>query len=156
MKKQGCLPKRIVTDKLASYSTARRQVMLSVEHRSTPGIEQPSRKLACAAAETAAGDAAVPFASRAAALREILSAVEISLSLPAPNTQKFPFNCLASKRWHTESGHGIGEACVMPPAKPPYPPRLLILVARASTASAPHTSRFLLFQLTRLQSPKFD
>ena len=30
MKKQGCLPKRIVTDKLRSYGAARRQVMPTV------------------------------------------------------------------------------------------------------------------------------
>jgi putative transposase len=34
MKKQGCLPKRIVTDKLRSYGAARRQIMPAVEHRS--------------------------------------------------------------------------------------------------------------------------
>lgn len=34
MKKQGCLPKRIVTDELGSYGAARRQIMPAVEHRS--------------------------------------------------------------------------------------------------------------------------
>jgi len=34
MKKQGCLPKRIVTDNLRSYGAARRHVMPTVEHRS--------------------------------------------------------------------------------------------------------------------------
>ena len=38
MKKQGCLPKRIVTDKLRSYGAARRQVMPGVEHRSHKGL----------------------------------------------------------------------------------------------------------------------
>jgi putative transposase len=38
MKKQGCLPKRIVTDKLRSYAAARRQVMPAVEHRSHKGL----------------------------------------------------------------------------------------------------------------------
>lgn len=38
MKKQGCLPKRIVTDKLRSYGAARRQIMPSVEHRSHKGL----------------------------------------------------------------------------------------------------------------------
>ena len=33
MKKQGYLPKRIVTDTLRSYGAARHQVMLAVEHR---------------------------------------------------------------------------------------------------------------------------
>lgn len=38
MKKQGCLPKRIVTDKLRSYGAARRQIMPMVEHRSHKGL----------------------------------------------------------------------------------------------------------------------
>lgn len=38
MKKQGCLPKRIVTNKLRSYAAARRQVMPAVEHRSHKGL----------------------------------------------------------------------------------------------------------------------
>jgi len=38
MKKQGCLPKRIVTDKLGSYGAARRQIMPGVEHRSRKGL----------------------------------------------------------------------------------------------------------------------
>lgn len=38
MKKQGCFPKRIVTDKLRSYGAARRQIMFTVEHRSHKGL----------------------------------------------------------------------------------------------------------------------
>jgi putative transposase len=38
MKKQGCLPKRIVTDKLRSYGAARGQIMSAVEHRSHKGL----------------------------------------------------------------------------------------------------------------------
>jgi putative transposase len=38
MKKQGCPPKRIVTDKLRSYGAARRQVMPDIEHRSHKGL----------------------------------------------------------------------------------------------------------------------
>jgi putative transposase len=37
MKKQGCLPKRIVTDKFRSYAAARRQIMPTVEHQSDRG-----------------------------------------------------------------------------------------------------------------------
>tara|TARA_R110002020_G_scaffold343254_1_gene557564 strand:- start:2854 stop:3477 length:624 start_codon:yes stop_codon:yes gene_type:complete len=37
MKKQGGVPKRIVTDKLGSYGAARRQIMPAVEHRSYKG-----------------------------------------------------------------------------------------------------------------------
>ena len=38
MKKQGSLPKRIITDKLSSYGAARRQVVPRVEHRSHKGL----------------------------------------------------------------------------------------------------------------------
>ena len=38
VKQQGCLPKRIVTDKLRSYGAARRQVIPAVEHRSHKGL----------------------------------------------------------------------------------------------------------------------
>lgn len=38
MKKQGGVPKRIVTDKLGSYGAARRQIMPAVEHRSHKGL----------------------------------------------------------------------------------------------------------------------
>ena len=33
LRKQGCPPKRIVTDKLGSYAAAKRTVMPNVEHR---------------------------------------------------------------------------------------------------------------------------
>jgi putative transposase len=36
--KQGCRPKRIVTDKLGSYAVARQEVMPDVEHRSHEGL----------------------------------------------------------------------------------------------------------------------
>jgi putative transposase len=38
LKKQGAAPKRMITDKLRSYGTARRQVMPPVEHRSHKGL----------------------------------------------------------------------------------------------------------------------
>jgi putative transposase len=38
MKKQRCLPKRIVMDKLRFYGAARRQVMPAIEHRSHKGL----------------------------------------------------------------------------------------------------------------------
>jgi putative transposase len=38
LKKQGCPPKRMITDKLGSYAAARRQVMPEVEHRSHKGL----------------------------------------------------------------------------------------------------------------------
>jgi putative transposase len=38
LKKQGCPPRRMITDKLGSYTAARRQVMPAVEHRSPKGL----------------------------------------------------------------------------------------------------------------------
>ncbi|WP_425294120.1 IS6 family transposase [Mesorhizobium delmotii] len=38
LKKQGGTPKRMITDKLRSYTAARRQVMPNVEHRSHKGL----------------------------------------------------------------------------------------------------------------------
>ncbi|PVE21207.1 IS6 family transposase [Microvirga sp. KLBC 81] len=38
LKKQGCPPRRLITDKLGSYACARCQIMPSVEHRSHKGL----------------------------------------------------------------------------------------------------------------------
>jgi putative transposase len=38
LKKQGCPPRRLITDKLGSYAAARRQIMPEVEHRSHKGL----------------------------------------------------------------------------------------------------------------------
>src|SRR3712207_6504333 len=38
LRKQGCPPRRMITDKLGSYAAARRQVMPAVEHRSHKGL----------------------------------------------------------------------------------------------------------------------
>jgi putative transposase len=38
LKKQGCPPRRIITDKLGSYAAAQRQIMPEVEHRSHKGL----------------------------------------------------------------------------------------------------------------------
>jgi putative transposase len=38
LKKQGCPPKRLITDQLGSYAAARRQIMPRTEHRSHKGL----------------------------------------------------------------------------------------------------------------------
>jgi putative transposase len=38
LKKQGCPPRRLITDKLGCYATARRQIMPTIEHRSHKGL----------------------------------------------------------------------------------------------------------------------
>ena len=40
LRKQGCRPKRIVTDKLGSFAAATRTVMPDVEHRSHKGLNK--------------------------------------------------------------------------------------------------------------------
>lgn len=44
LKKQGFVPRAIVTDKLKSYVGANKQVMKNVEHRYSQGIEQHERE----------------------------------------------------------------------------------------------------------------
>lgn len=46
LKKQGEAPRVMVTDKLKSYAAAKKEILPTVEHRYSQGIEQPSRKLA--------------------------------------------------------------------------------------------------------------
>ena len=38
LKKQGCAPRRMITDKLGSYAAARRQIMPAIEHRAHKGL----------------------------------------------------------------------------------------------------------------------
>jgi putative transposase len=38
LRKQGCPPRRMITDKLGSYAAARRRIMPEVEHRSHKGL----------------------------------------------------------------------------------------------------------------------
>lgn len=38
LRKQGCPPRRMVTDKRGSYATARRQIMPTIEHRAHKGL----------------------------------------------------------------------------------------------------------------------
>jgi putative transposase len=40
LRKQGCPPRRIITDKLGSYAAAHRQIMPAVEHRSHKGLNK--------------------------------------------------------------------------------------------------------------------
>src|SRR4051812_30125696 len=42
LRKQGCPPRRMITDKLGSYAAAQRQAMPEVEHRSHMGGAQQS------------------------------------------------------------------------------------------------------------------
>jgi putative transposase len=43
-KKQGCPPRRLITDKLGSYAAAHRRIMPAVEHRSHKGLNNRAEK----------------------------------------------------------------------------------------------------------------
>ena len=47
LKKQGMLPKRMITDKLRSYGAARRQVIPGVEHRPHKGLNNRAETRIC-------------------------------------------------------------------------------------------------------------
>jgi putative transposase len=47
LKKQGCPPRRMITDKLGSYAAAQRQIMPAVEHRSHKGLNNGRRIRIC-------------------------------------------------------------------------------------------------------------
>ena len=47
LKKQGCPPRRMITDKLGSYAAARRQIMPAVEHRSHKGLNNRAENSHC-------------------------------------------------------------------------------------------------------------
>jgi putative transposase len=44
LRKQGCPPRRMITDKLGSYAAAQRQIMPDVEHRSHKGLNNRVEK----------------------------------------------------------------------------------------------------------------
>ena len=52
LKKQGCPPRCMITDKLGSYAAARRQIMPAIEHRSHKGLNNRAEKLSPASATT--------------------------------------------------------------------------------------------------------
>ncbi|MEB3047489.1 DDE-type integrase/transposase/recombinase [Rhizobium sp. MJ21] len=68
LRKQGPMPKRIVTDKLRSYGAAKREVMPDVEHRSHKGLNNRAEN-SPTAAKTRTDDAGISIGRRRAALR---------------------------------------------------------------------------------------
>src|SRR6476620_8874642 len=101
MKKQGCLPKRIVTDKLRSYGAARRQVMPTVEHRSHKGLNNraenshlPLRKREQVMQRFRSPGAVQCFVS-------VFSAVRNLLSGHTSSAEQLRSNCIVSGRSHS-------------------------------------------------------
>lgn len=66
LKKQGFVPRVIITDKLKSYEAAKKQVMKNVEHRYSQGIEQSGGEFASANSSPRATNAFIQI-SRASA-----------------------------------------------------------------------------------------
>ena len=50
LKRQGRAPRVMITNKLASYPAAKKDLLPAVEHRQHKGLKQPDRKLAPAQA----------------------------------------------------------------------------------------------------------
>ncbi|MBB3148536.1 putative transposase [Phyllobacterium trifolii] len=78
LKKQGLVPKRIITDKLRSYGAAQRQVMSHVEHRSHKGLNNraenshvPLRKRECSMQGFRSSGGLQRFVSTFSALRNL-------------------------------------------------------------------------------------
>lgn len=80
LKSQGVAPRVMVTDKLRSYSAAKREIMLGIEHRSLQRAQQPRRK----------------FSPSRSTTRATHDAVQVGRSMPTfrlnprPNCQSFP------------------------------------------------------------------
>ena len=100
MKKQGCPPKRMVTDKLRSHGAARRQVMPTVEHRSHKGLNDRAENshLPLRKRERSCRD----FGRRASCKDSCPSfrRSEISSARLTRNTQPSPAICIASGLLH--------------------------------------------------------
>ena len=98
MKKQGCRPQCIVTEKLRSYGAARRQIMPNVEHRSHKGLNYraenshpPPRKRERVMQRFRSPGALTRFASVFFTVGNLFvpahlnhSAIEVHLQRPAP------------------------------------------------------------------------
>ena len=76
LKKQGCPPRRMITDKLGSYGAARRQIPASEHANGRASLaqrpHQQSREFAPALAAPRAGDAGLSISRRPTAVRQRL------------------------------------------------------------------------------------
>jgi putative transposase len=99
LKKQGCPPRRLITDKLGSYAAARRQIMPAVEHRSHKGLNNRAENYIC----RCAGEKGECRASgQREAYRGLLRCSPpstISSFHPAPTALLLPPICIASIPW---------------------------------------------------------
>jgi putative transposase len=116
MTNQGCLPKRIVTDKLRSYGTARRQLMPTVVHRSYKGLNNRAENSHLPLRKRERG-ACSDFARRARCNASSASSPrsEISSFPYPPNAQLSPFIRIALQRWHigrSSPGQRPDPACI--------------------------------------------
>jgi putative transposase len=68
LKKQARTPRVMITDKLASYGAARREVMPGIEHRQHKGLKQPSPEFTPADTPTRAANETVQIGRPGAAL----------------------------------------------------------------------------------------
>ena len=69
LKKQGCPPKRMITDKLGSYAAAQRQIMPAIEHRSYKNLNNRAENSHLPLRRRERGDAGLSISGRPAAVR---------------------------------------------------------------------------------------
>lgn len=101
LRKQGCPPKRMITDKLGSYGAARRKIMPKVEHRQHKGLNNRAEH------------SHVPIRKRERAMQGFRSWSGLqNSSKPSPPSAIFSFPldhiaphsppiCIASRRWRS-------------------------------------------------------
>ncbi|AVC52515.1 DDE domain protein (plasmid) [Rhizobium leguminosarum bv. viciae] len=95
LKKQGLTPKRIITDKLRSYSAAKRDVMPAVEHRSHKGLNNRAE------------NSHVPLRKRERVMQGFrvsyrsFQQSEISSFPRIGNVQPFPLTSTGSAQWRS-------------------------------------------------------
>jgi putative transposase len=102
LKKQGCPPRRMITDKLGSYAAARRQIMPRTEHRSHNGLNNRAenshlplrRRERCRAFDRRAGYRGSPQCFPPSAISSFHPGPAALLLLPI---------CIVSPPWRTGS-----------------------------------------------------
>jgi IS1 family transposase len=104
LKKQMRPPRVMITDKLASYGAAKREIMPGIEHRQHKGLEQHSGELAPTDAPTRAPNEAVQIGRPGAALP--LSPRPDQQSLPPPPRSR---HCCGAQSLQEPNVPGLGR-----------------------------------------------
>jgi putative transposase len=114
LKKQGCPPRRMITDKLGSYAAARRQIMPAIEHRCTRASATGPRTLTCLCDDVSERCRAFDLQQGCSGSSPSSLPSAISSSRPVPLAPPLPPIFIASTPWRNGTPW---------PAPPPEPVR---------------------------------